>query len=80
MKLSRHAVPEWNVALLGDAVSGVYSKLGQGCALVLFTSSVLAEQLALARRKNETTTSTIRDALNIFFTSQRQRRTQPRGS
>jgi len=43
MKLNRHAIPDHWIALLGDAASGVYSRLGQGCACALITSNLLAE-------------------------------------
>ena len=46
MQLNRHCVPEFKVALIGDAAVGMYSLLGQGCASALQNANLLAEQVA----------------------------------
>jgi len=46
MKLDRHAVPRRRVALVGDAASTMYSRLGQGCASAMQGAALLAEEVA----------------------------------
>lgn len=45
MKLDRHAIDELHVALIGDAATGSYSTLGQGCACAFQSANCLAEKL-----------------------------------
>jgi len=66
MKLSRHAVEEMQVALIGDAATGVYSRLAQGCACALWGANLLAEELAYSSAESTDGTSQLSRALQSF--------------